>query len=198
MTLVELLATFAIASIILIVIYSVFTNGIKVSKKVEAESELRDEGDYVVTMIMNKLAETGVDQIKDCSPNNDNASCFELEDNTELKIKKYDQTNSQTKDPFYDVEKGQSPQKTVTTIQLESLKSGKYVLEINGTPIEIENDLAGSTIGFTCSKQNENNVCTSAIISLNLKLTSTSKLITSGLNKDKDPLTINLESQFGF
>nr|WP_285846460.1 hypothetical protein [Priestia koreensis] len=214
MTLVELLATFAIASIILVILYSVFANGIKVSKKVEADAELRDEGDYVVTTIMNKMAESPVDRIKKCYPDQTQITCFKVYHDKELALKGY--SNDSNTNTFYDVQKTSKPKASVIEFELIEQEKNKSIISIStyteiknqdGTftiedkktnPIEIENNLAGSTLAFKCSPNNVTDNCKSALIDLNLTITSTSKMATSGLSNDNGPLSLTLKSQFGF
>jgi len=56
-TLVEVLATLAIMAIISGGIYSVFTTGLKLYQKIGIEGQLRDDADYVATMILNEMYE---------------------------------------------------------------------------------------------------------------------------------------------
>lgn len=62
-TLVELLGTIVIASIIMTSLYSVFTMGLKTYNNITAETNVQNEADYVVSMIMNKLYATSYDDV---------------------------------------------------------------------------------------------------------------------------------------
>ncbi|KAA9023143.1 PilW family protein [Niallia endozanthoxylica] len=54
-TLVEVLATLVIMAIVSGGIYSVFTTGLKLYQKTGIEAQLRDDADYVATMILNEM-----------------------------------------------------------------------------------------------------------------------------------------------
>ncbi|MFB6467971.1 type II secretion system protein J [Cytobacillus sp. Hz8] len=55
MTLIEVLATLVITAIVSGVVYSVFITGIKLYQKIGIESQLRDDADYIATMILNEM-----------------------------------------------------------------------------------------------------------------------------------------------
>lgn len=57
MTLIEVLLVLVILSIASISIYSVFTTGLKLYQKIAIEGQLRDDADYIATMILNELYE---------------------------------------------------------------------------------------------------------------------------------------------
>ncbi|WP_409297416.1 PilW family protein [Peribacillus sp. SCS-26] len=54
-TLIELLLTVVISAIAAVLIYSVFLTGIKLYQKIQVESGLRDNADYIATMILNEM-----------------------------------------------------------------------------------------------------------------------------------------------
>ena len=54
-TLIEVLATLVIMAIVSGVIYSTFTTGLKLYQKIGIEGQLRDDADYVATMILNEM-----------------------------------------------------------------------------------------------------------------------------------------------
>ncbi|WP_409289556.1 PilW family protein [Peribacillus sp. SCS-37] len=54
-TLIELLLTVVISAIAAGLIYSVFLTGIKLYQKTQVESGLRDNADYIATMILNEM-----------------------------------------------------------------------------------------------------------------------------------------------
>ncbi|WP_051316970.1 PilW family protein [Ectobacillus panaciterrae] len=63
-TMIELLGTLVIVSVIAGSMYSVFTMGLKTYQKTTMEAKLRDEADYVVSMIMNQLYSSDYDDVK--------------------------------------------------------------------------------------------------------------------------------------
>ena len=56
-TLIELLATVTVSSIILAVLYSIFATGITLYQKIQVEAQMRDDADYIATMILNEMYE---------------------------------------------------------------------------------------------------------------------------------------------
>lgn len=54
-TLIEVLVTLVVLSIVSGVIYSVFITGLKLYQKIGIESQLRDDADYIATMILNEM-----------------------------------------------------------------------------------------------------------------------------------------------
>lgn len=228
MTLVELLATFAIASIVLAIVYAVFINGLKTSNKVEAKNALRDDGDYVISTIMNELQGISADSINYCTPSTGNLQCIKLIDNKSIQVSQ----NSDTPSDFYNVEKKQKntaneavnevtieyglKDKTNTTSpQPPTPDNRMYTFFINGKPIDIDNNLKHSTINFSCSSKDDNNQCTSAVFDLTLFISTTSRVAKFDASLDKyvqekkdgkqpqvtdsgDQGWVELESQFGF
>lgn len=57
LTLIEVLLTLVITAIVSTVIYSTFTTGIKLYQKIGIEGQLRDDADYIATMILNQFYE---------------------------------------------------------------------------------------------------------------------------------------------
>lgn len=55
MTLIEVLITIVLASIVSAIIYSLFITGLNLYQKVQVEGEMRDEADYIATLILNEL-----------------------------------------------------------------------------------------------------------------------------------------------
>jgi hypothetical protein len=169
----ELLATFVVMTIVMTIVYNVLANGIGVAKKIGIEGQLRDDADYVVTMIMNELNSGEFDQIRGCS---DNSNCIELVDNESLGFTSY-QKGSET---VYDVEE-QPKTETITRIELTQDAGGKQKFQINQNTIDGQGDFTGSTLSSTCS------ACSNGVIDLKLVIND------KALN---EPL--QLESKFGF
>jgi len=228
MTLVELLATFTIASIVLAIVYAVFINGLKTSNKVEAKNALRDDGDYVVSTIMNELQGISADSINYCTPSTGNLQCIKLIDNKSIQVSQ----NSDTPSDFYNVEKKQKDEEneSINEVKIEygpkdktnptsaepsTSDNNMYTFFINGKPIDIDNNLKHSTIDFSCSSKDDNNQCTSAVFDLTLFVSTTSKAAKFDASLDNyvqdkkdgkqpqikdsgDQGWVELESQFGF
>lgn len=174
-TLIELLATFVVMTIVMTVVYNVFANGIGVAKKIGIEGQLRDDADYVVTMMMNELAAGEFDEVRACS---DNPNCIELIDNQSLGFTEYYKDG----ETVYDIEK-KSKDATTTRIELIHNETGRSHFEIDGKIIDAHGDFTGSTLLRTCSSAS----CSNGIINITLVVDS---------NTLNNPLT--LESKFGF
>ncbi len=63
-TLIELLATITVSSIILTVLYSIFATGITLYQKIQVEAQMRDDADYIATMILNEMYENPPRSVK--------------------------------------------------------------------------------------------------------------------------------------
>ena len=63
-TLIELLATVTVSSIILTVLYSIFATGITLYQKIQVEAQMRDDADYIATMILNEMYENPPRSVK--------------------------------------------------------------------------------------------------------------------------------------
>ena len=63
-TLIELLATVTVSSIILAVLYSIFATGITLYQKIQVEAQMRDDADYIATMILNEMYENPPRSVK--------------------------------------------------------------------------------------------------------------------------------------
>ncbi|MFX3623039.1 MAG: PilW family protein [Ectobacillus sp.] len=62
-TLVELLGSIVIISILTASMYGVFTTGFQTYQNINIEAKLRDEADYVMSMLMNKLYSSNYDDV---------------------------------------------------------------------------------------------------------------------------------------
>lgn len=194
-TLIELLLTLAITSIALTAIYSVFITGIKAYQKIGIEGGLRDEADYVVTMILNEMYNSETDYIVDCSSPTGANNCIQLIDNKEIGV------NQAAKGVVEELES--SLTKTVAfSFGSEITKTvddgtNQSVLTINSPNIKFD----GSTIVFTCTNEViefKNNAkvsnCKNALIEIQLVITNTKHPIGSSLYVEP----LQLTSRFGF
>ena len=55
LTLIEVLITAVLTSIVSVIIYTLFITGLNLYQKIQVEGEMRDEADYVATLILNEL-----------------------------------------------------------------------------------------------------------------------------------------------
>lgn len=88
LTLIELLMAITISSIIIVTIYSVFLTGIKAYQKIGIEGFLRDEADYVLSMIVNEMNKSSVDFISYCETDSGirEVNCIELIDSKLINV----------------------------------------------------------------------------------------------------------------
>lgn len=69
LTLIELLLTIVISTICLGIIYAIFINGLNNYKVMNKEVQLRNEGDYILAMILNDMFEASPDEVVTLEPN---------------------------------------------------------------------------------------------------------------------------------
>ncbi|MBM7701348.1 prepilin-type N-terminal cleavage/methylation domain-containing protein [Metabacillus iocasae] len=190
LTLIELLATIVVMTIVMGVMYNVLANGISVSKKIGTEEMLRDEADYVVTMMMNELNSKGFDLVKDCSEETTPHTCVELVDSKGASYKKYESESESSSDVFYDVESEEKPESEQESIklQIKETKVSHQHFFINDQSIVSEGNYKSSTIKLSCnSSDTTTKTCSNGILELNLHISDPS------LSKP-----LQLESIFGF
>jgi Tfp pilus assembly protein PilW len=180
MTLLELLLTITIMMILLPATYGVFVMGYKVYEKINYDSQMREDADYVSTMIMNTLYSVPFDRVQLC---NEGDTCLEIINDQETSVQKYEKENSK----FYDITTSEKGTPESEKIVLTTSSDGnKKVFHINHHELTTVSGFTNSSIGLICSEQ-EQNGCTSGIIKLHFEVRHP---------KTKDVLT--LESQFGF
>jgi prepilin-type N-terminal cleavage/methylation domain-containing protein len=171
MTLIEVLATLVIMSILSVVIYSVFVTGLKLYQKTGIEGQLRDDADYVATMILNEMYNSPPNYILNYENNVTNAKGiqmvrykpknvdgFIIEDSTEIEdnILIYQENNK-----FY-IEKLNEKNESIgkTEIQTEKAKNTTVNDGVNSETSSI-------SIG-SCSLLDPSGKCQHGRISLNL------------------------------
>lgn len=72
LTLIELLLAVVITAIVSVVIYSVFITGVNLYQKIQIEGQLRDDADYIATLIMNEMYENSPKLVEEYSSNGEN------------------------------------------------------------------------------------------------------------------------------
>ena len=197
-TVVELLVALAISSITILTIYSVFLSGVKAYQKIGIEGFLRDEADYVVSMIINEMNQSSVDIIKYCEGTD---NCIELIDSKQINV------NNDAKELVGEAEKE-------TSVIIRFIINDTVVREVSEINESTENEtltesstLSSPNSTFSNSKieilgieevyqQNlsETPMFKSAIINMNLQ-------VGHSRYKKGSPLYVEplqLESQFGF
>jgi prepilin-type N-terminal cleavage/methylation domain-containing protein len=183
-TLIELLATITISSIALSVIYGVFITGLNLYNKIAIEGQLRDDADYVVSRIMNKLYSLPFDHIEYC-PDSLEGTCIALENDKYIGIDQYNRLLDINPEKDYVDENGNKVS-TATKIQLVETETGFYQFKIDGEILSTQSNFKGSTITFQCSKEQNGN-CVSAMMDIDLSV-----------QHPRTNKTLRLASKFGW
>ncbi len=180
-TLIELLLTLTISAIVLPVCYGTLITGYKVYEKISIEGQMRDDADYVSSMIMNALYEHPFDYIETCETH---STCLKIVDNKETAVTPY----SNNGNGFYDIQKNSDKTSGINRFNIELTEQGDtYKWLIDQKVVETQSDFKNSQISFICSRTDDSDKCVQGLIHL--------KLI---LNNSKFNKTIELSSQFGF
>lgn len=205
LTLVEVLLTLIITSIISTVIYSAFTTGLKLYQKIGIEGQLRDDADFIATMILNQLYQnspnyidnfenptTGAKGIKLVRYNDKSVERYIVEDSIELKtiILIYTKNNK-----FYT--KNININQTTVAAQVNDSYAGveneitsdsSIFTTINGESSQVYLDTA------SCSSDSTSTKCTHGTIKLILAIADSNQNRSNFL-KTKPML---LKSSFGY
>ena len=178
MTLIEVLATIVVSSIIIGSVYGVFITGIKAYKKIGVESELKNEADYIISMMLNEIYKLSPDEIANCGDN-----CITLTNNEKMQSKEI--KNEDDKIIGYSIKKREITDIKETIIKIENndFKMGNPAspAAINSTQIDIminedfdhlgidKTEFEESSITFDCVNYEKGN-CKGAIIKVTLTL----------------------------
>jgi hypothetical protein len=180
----ELLATITISSIMLSVIYGVFITGLNLYNKIAIEGQLRDDADYVVSRIMNKLYSLPFDRIEYCQSSSE-GTCITLVNDKYVGIDQYNSLLDINPDKDYVDENGNKIL-TATKIELVETENGFYQFKIDGEILSTQANFKDSTITFQCSKEQNGN-CSSAMIDIDLSV-----------QHPRTNKTLRLASKFGW
>ncbi|WP_449620008.1 type IV pilus modification PilV family protein [Robertmurraya sp. Marseille-Q9965] len=201
LTLIEVLITLVIMSIVSGVIYSVFATGLKLYQKIGIEAQLRDDADYVATMILNEMynnppnfitnyetsTSKGIELVRFKPKNVDG---YLVEDSTEIE---QDLLIYFESDHFY-VERIQrvTEEGVERIISLEktqiSSESSKFTI------IDDDGHQQSSSITYNCTKEGLAGKCEHGRITLDIVIADNNDRL-SNLLRTKPLL---LESSFGF
>ncbi|KPL60823.1 hypothetical protein AM506_03540 [Rossellomorea vietnamensis] len=172
-TLIELLVTLTISAILLPVTYGALITGYKVYEKVSIDAQLREDADYVSSMVMKHLYSYPFDSIEECAP--DQSSCIKFVNDSEKNVSSYSGKS------FYDV-KNEDVLHDEQTLELVHI-DGKEQWSFNGEILATPSDFSGSTITTSCTS----NPCKDAMIQMTYKV-----------SHPKFNKTLELDSRFGF
>lgn len=203
-TLVEVLATLVIMSIVSGVIYSVFTTGLKLYQKIGIEAQLRDDADYVATMILNEMYESPPNYIKNHEGSNGEKG-IELIRYFPKEVNRYlidDFTNDDGtikiqqrqfiyfKDDIFYIE----------TFETEILEDKTEKINTTISQISSDNSIfttldgISSSIEFSCTKPELTTQCPHGTINLSLIIGEDKERFSNLLKREP----LKLESSFGF
>ncbi|NRD76010.1 prepilin-type N-terminal cleavage/methylation domain-containing protein [Bacillus sp. BRMEA1] len=197
LTLIEVVATVVITAILSGVIYSVFTTGIKLYQKIGIEGQLRDDADYVATIILNEMynsppnvvseyenPETGAQGIEMIRYKPKNVDGFLVEDSTEIE----DHTLIYKEDQTFYIEKLNAQNTSISKKKIDTANAINTETQ-DGTNSETSFISLGS-----CTMEDSTHKCEHGRISLNLVLQDRNSENNSFINTK--PLI--LKSSFGF
>ncbi|QPC47065.1 type IV pilus modification PilV family protein [Mangrovibacillus cuniculi] len=180
-TLIELLITLTIVAILFPVMYGVLISGMKVYENITIDAKLREEADYVSSMIVNTLYANPFDTVEPCK-NKEN--CLSFLSTTSLSGTSYGDNSEYTDITRKDANESGFP------IEVAEPTSS---IDINGSPVSLQAKYSGSTIELTsCNGEaitdpRTIDSCTEGVIQLRLVVQS----------KQNDH-SVELVSQFGF
>lgn len=195
MTLIEVLATITITAILSTVIYSTFTTGLKLYQKIGIEGQLRDDADYIATMILNQLYENKPNYVETYNDPSSGAEGIRLVRYKDHTVNKYLVEQSQEiavsikiyeKDNKFYIETTKDGATTTNEITSDTAEN---------TQLASDDSPNKSSISLkSCTTKDENGNCSHGIIELNLVLKNTS--ISDNSLLSIKPLI--LTSTFGF
>ncbi|GIN60278.1 hypothetical protein J27TS8_02710 [Robertmurraya siralis] len=197
-TLVEVLVTLVIMAIVSGIIYSVFTTGLKLYQKIGIEAQLRDDADYVATMILNKMYEAPPDYIKKYEQ--DGAQGIELVRYAAKEVERYIVDHRYNEEGDIEIERRlfiyfKDERFFIETVTDDANENSATIAQISTDSSRFTSiDEQSSEITFSCSNPELSERCPHGIIHLNL-IIGEDKERFSNLFKI-EPLI--LESTFGF
>lgn len=197
LTLVEVLVTLVIMSIVSGVIYSVFTTGLKLYQKIGIEAQLRDDADYIATMILNemynyppnfikKYEEDGAEGIELIRFAPKNVEGYVVEDSTKIErdLLIYFKDNHFFIDEIKRVTEAGTEKINILNSTKLSSESSKFTT-VNGQ---------SSSISVSCTKPELANQCPHGTIALNIFISEDKERFSNLLKTEP----LELKSSFGF
>ncbi|WNS81807.1 prepilin-type N-terminal cleavage/methylation domain-containing protein [Domibacillus sp. DTU_2020_1001157_1_SI_ALB_TIR_016] len=206
LTLMELLAVITVLAIVGSVLTSTLVTGQKIYMKQTAETQFREDADYVTTRIMNELYSIPFDEVMTCknttAVSGTDTSCIKMIDNTDTSFNAVQNANqASATDYYYDpvrTNKSIANETTISIIdeqvqieqtEIENGQSAITRTEILKVPssFQVNSDGSPSFELAACSAETETGTCQSGTIKL---------LFTLGSDRTTEKL--QLESRFGF
>lgn len=193
-TLVEVLVTLAITGFVTSILYSVFLTGLNLFEKIEVEGQLRDDADYIATVILDKMYANSPKDVRKYENTANNIHGIELTLAKDKKIDGYvleDDEKEEVKIKIYfqkDLDHG------IEQFVVESTDPTVEKLIVDQQASKFTTTKAGESSEITLSCQKVGSVCQHGTINLQLVLEGR-KSFEHSLIKTR-PLV--LKSSFGF
>ncbi|WP_050615936.1 PilW family protein [Bacillus testis] len=200
MTLIELLLSIVLSSIVLAVVYSLFATGFELYQKVKVEAELRDDADYIATMVMNEFYENSPRTIENWQSQDGKSLGIQLVRAGEKYVEEYIVEDQPQKDLLIDVYFTKEQQNKNTLHIRRKNSNTDHTVEIDTPHSSIldedpKDNLSKSIISVGTSGRCLEGKCSSGTIEMTLVLQSNKKGIAGSFIKRK-PITF--KSSFGF
>ncbi|MGE7601026.1 PilW family protein [Peribacillus sp. NPDC097675] len=193
LSLIEILLAVTITTFISGIIYSLFITGLSLYQKIQMEGQLRDDADYIATMIMNELT---TNQPKFVTPlNEDGKNGIRLNVEEEKTVDGYIIEDSKGTEPvdvyFKDNQFIIDNKGDLTTLDLSS----STFIDLNtGTPTEKKTGIKLDTDSDDCTIDPTGTLCTHSTIHITMIIEN--NIHNKGFFVSTEPLV--LESSFGF
>lgn len=197
-SLLELLAVLTVLGIVGSVMTSTLVTGQKIFTKQTAETQFREDADYVTTRIMNEFYSTPFDEVEICESST--SPCIRIIDSTETSFNAVENENADSEtDYYYDTAKSEKSTINETTITV--INQQVHIQEATREPekeavlqsderLETASLFTSGTEVFqlaACSIQTTQGTCQSGTMELSFTLSS-----------DRTNEQMTLESRFGF
>jgi len=188
-TIIEVLLTVVIGTIVSSMIYLLFTTGLNLYQKIQIEGQLRDEADYVATMILNEMYSNSPESIETTNEG------IKLNRAGTKKIDRYIIEDSDEKKAEIDIyfKNGQftinTTKDSVTETTVLDIPSATLLAELDGKKTEIS--LAPSP---ACTNNGTQRECSHGTLNLTMIIENNPRI--QGSLIKTEPLV--LESSFGF
>jgi|GEM_PF-2422021 len=204
LTLIEVLVTLVIMSIVSGVVYSVFTTGLKLYQKIGVEAQLRDDADYVATMILNEMYNYPPNYIKEYD-DKDGGKGIELVRYFPKEVNRYLVDDVKTDDGKIKIQRRQliyfkDDKFFIETFDTEIMDDGTEKTNESTTELSSESskfttkDDESSSIRISCTKPELIDQCPHGTINLDIVIGENKERFSNLLKTEP----LELESSFGF
>lgn len=204
LTLIEVLVTLVIMSIVSGVVYSVFSTGLKLYQKIGIEAQLRDDADYVATMILNEMYNYPPNYIKEYD-DKDGGKGLELIRYFPKEVNRYLVDDVTTDDGKIKIQRRlliyfKDDNFYIDKFETEILEDGTEKIHSSIDQLSSESSRfttkngKSSSIRFSCTKPELSKQCPHGTIKLDIVIGEDKERFSNLLKTDP----LELESSFGF